>query len=181
MMIKDFLRNVPLFEDLPERELEQICSLSQRVYLKPGELLFAEGDTGQTAYVIEEGGLEIFKGTSPNEVLLAQRTPGEVIGEIALLEDTPRMASARANDETTLVEIKKDQIDNLLRTSQSATFALFKTVLARWRSTEALLRQTEKMAQLGTLRGAWWTEHSNSSVPMIMSPPTTSCIQRTER
>jgi signal transduction histidine kinase len=150
-MIKDFLRNIPLFEDLPEEELEQVCSMSRRVYLKQGELLFEEGETGHTAYVIEEGALEIFKGSSPSEVLLAERKPGEVIGEIALLEDTPRMASVRASIETTLIEIKKDQIDELLRTSQGATSALFKTVLARWRSTEVLLRQTEKMAQLGTL------------------------------
>lgn len=150
-MIKDFLRNVPLFEDLPEQELEHICSISRRVHLKDGELLFSEGDTGHSAYVIEEGALEIFKGSSPSEVLLAERQVGEVIGEIALLENTPRMASARAHGDTTLIEIKKEQIDDLVRTSQSATTALFKTVLARWRSTEALLRQSEKMAQLGTL------------------------------
>lgn len=150
-MIKDFLRNVPLFEDLPEQELEHICSISRRVHLKDKELLFSEGDTGHTAYVIEEGALEIFKGSSPSEVLLAERQVGEVIGEIALLENTPRMASARAHGDTTLIEIKKEQIDDLVRTSQSATTALFKTVLARWRSTEALLRQSEKMAQLGTL------------------------------
>jgi CRP-like cAMP-binding protein len=68
-MIKDFLRNIPLFEDLPEEELEQVCSMSRRVYLKQGELLFEEGETGHTAYVIEEGALEIFKthGECPSQ------------------------------------------------------------------------------------------------------------------
>jgi signal transduction histidine kinase len=165
-MIKDFLRKVPLFEDLPEEELAQVCSLSRRVELEQGEMLFSEGDEGHTAYVIEEGALEIFKGSSPNEVLLALRKPGEVIGEIALLEDSPRMASARANTKTTLIEIKKDQIDDLLVTSQGATSALFKSVLARWRSTEALLRQNEKMAQLGTLTAGVAHELNNPASAM---------------
>jgi signal transduction histidine kinase len=165
-MIKDFLRNVPLFEELPEKELEQVCAASRRIQLNAGELLFAEGDTGKAAYVIEKGGLEIFKGTSPNEVLLAQRTPGEVIGEMALLEDSPRMSSVRASAATTLIEIKKDQIDTLLRTSLGATVALFNTVLTRWRSTESLLRQTEKMAQLGTLTAGVAHELNNPASAM---------------
>ena len=149
--MQNFLRKIPLFAELPDQELDQVCERARRVHLKDGEILFEEGQVGQAAYVIEEGALEIYKDSVSKVVLLAERGRGEVVGEIALLEDTTRMASARARSDTTLIEIQKDQIDELLRTSLPATSALFHTVMTRWRTTEVLLRQSEKMAQLGTL------------------------------
>src|SRR5690606_5065960 len=80
------------------------------------------------------------------DVLLAVRGSGEVIGEMALLEDAPRTATVRARTDTRLVAISKQQFDNLLDTSPSAARTLLNTVLARWRETEWLLRQSEKMA-----------------------------------
>ena len=79
------------------------------------------------------------------------RGSGEVIGEMALLEETPRMASVRARTDSVLIAIHKEQMDRLLETSTSAAAAMFHAILGRWRSTESMLRQSEKMAQLGTL------------------------------
>ena len=146
-----FLRKVPLFADLSDADLKRLCEMVEEETLPAGKLLFDEGAPGDRAYVIKEGELEIVKTSGGREVLLAVRRSGEVIGEMALLEDAPRMASVRARTDTRLVSIRQDQLDDLLNTSPSAARALLNTVLARWRSTEAMLRQSEKMAQLGTL------------------------------
>jgi signal transduction histidine kinase len=147
----DFLKKVPLFADLPDDDLGRLCGMLTAVDLPAGEELFAEGSYGEQAYVIEEGELEIIKVSSSREVLLAVRGSGEVIGEMALLEDKPRMASARARTNTKMLAIHREQLQELIGTSPSAAEAMFYSILKRWRSTEAKLRQSEKMAQLGVL------------------------------
>ena len=146
-----FLQKIPLFADLPDDDLGQLCAVSQEVTLAAGEELFAEGSPGHRAYVIKEGQIEIIKRSGQREILLAVQGPEVVIGELALLEDRPRMATARARKDSVLVVIDKAQLENLLSTSVSASNAMFRTILNRWRETESLLRQNEKMVHLGTL------------------------------
>jgi signal transduction histidine kinase/predicted CoA-binding protein len=147
----DFLRKVPLFAELPDADLQRLCSLIKEVNLASGETLFAEGDPGEEAYVIAEGEIEIVKIASGRDVLLAVRTSGDVIGETALLEMAPRSATARARGACKLLAIHKTLLDELVQGSATAARIMFFTVLARWRATGAMLRQSEKMAQLGTL------------------------------
>ncbi len=147
----DFLKKVDLFAELADEDLYAICNSVKEVRLENGEVLFSEGDSGSRAFVIEEGQLEIIKNTGDREVLLAVRQEGDVIGEMALLEEAPRMASVRARGQAKLLTIDKETLDNLLANSASAASAMLQTVLARWRGTQAQLRQSEQMAQLGTL------------------------------
>jgi signal transduction histidine kinase len=147
----ELLKAVPLFAGLSDDDLQAICEGSEDVELAPGEQLFAEGDTGDRAYVVVEGEVEVVKQSADRDVLLAVRGSGEVIGEMALIEHSPRSAAVRAKGPVKLMAIRKDQLEYLLETSLSATRAMFYTILARWRGTEAMLRQGEKMAQLGTL------------------------------
>jgi signal transduction histidine kinase len=156
-----FLKKVPLFAGLSEPDLQAIHAASEAVRLKAGQLLFAEGETGEHAYVIEQGEVEIFKPTEGREVLIAVRGAGEVIGEMALLRSAPRIASVRARGECTLLAISKLDFERLLATSPTAARGLFSTVLERWRATEAMLRHNERMAQLGVLTAGVAHEMNN--------------------
>ncbi len=147
----DFLRKVPLFADLPEADLNRLCEMVEQIQLPAGQELFAEGSRGDRAYVIESGELEVIKDSSGRPVLLDLRRAGDVIGEIALLEDTPRTATLRARTDSTLLAINQEQFDTLVNSSPTAARVLLNTVVARIRNMNVLLRQSEKMAQLGTL------------------------------
>ncbi|MDA1035646.1 MAG: cyclic nucleotide-binding domain-containing protein [Chloroflexi bacterium] len=133
----DLFRNVPLFADLPEHDLQSICESSEERILTPGEVLFEEGAEGNRAYLIVEGEADIVKTSGGKELLLSVLGPGKVIGEMALIEDTPRTATVRAKSDLKLMVIQKELLEQLLETSLSATRAIFNTMLARWRGTQA--------------------------------------------
>ncbi|MEK6256634.1 MAG: cyclic nucleotide-binding domain-containing protein, partial [Chloroflexota bacterium] len=159
--MKDFLKNVALFAKLPDNDLETLANMVETIKVESGEFLFSEGDLGDSAYIIESGQIEITKHTDGEEVLLAVVGSGDVIGEMALLDEAPRMASAKARSGTTLLSISQSQLDQLLNSSSSATRALLYTITNRWRETEGLLMQSEKMAQLGTLTAGMAHELNN--------------------
>lgn len=161
MKPSEWLRTVPLFSALSEEDLERLSTHAEEITLPAGQSLFAEGDAGERAFVIAEGAIEIVKQSPGRDVLLAVRGSGDVIGEMALLEDAPRMATARARTDATLISIRKAQLDDLLDTSPSAAKAMFGLLLSRWRENEARLRQSDKMAQLGTLTSGLAHELNN--------------------
>jgi signal transduction histidine kinase len=150
-----------MFAELSEADLDCLEEGAVVISLEPGETLFNEGDDGDHAYVITEGEIEIVKITGDREVLLARRLPGEVIGEMALLDSAPRMASGRAGAKTELIAIPKTQVDQLLDTSATAARALFFILLGRVRQTEASLKQSDRMVQLGTLTAGLAHELNN--------------------
>jgi signal transduction histidine kinase len=157
----DFLKNVTLFGDLGDEDMRRICSRTQEIRLESGQCLFNEGDTGDRAYVIREGEVEVLKISGGRDVLLAVRRAGDVIGEMSLLEEAPRMASARARGPVTLVTIERKAFEELLETSTTATRALLQTVIERLRGTEARLRQGERMAQIGQMTAGLAHELNN--------------------
>ncbi|WP_052665302.1 sensor histidine kinase [Nitriliruptor alkaliphilus] len=145
------LKQVDLFTDLSDDDLRRICKGVLEVNLESGEVLFEEGDPGDQAYVVLAGTVDIVKATEGREALVAVREPGSVIGEMALLQEAPRIATVRARTDAQLLVISKATLDELLESSPSAARAMFRSLLARMRETSDRLRHSERMAQLGTL------------------------------
>lgn len=149
--MNEFLRKLPLFSDLPDDDLDQLCESIEEVRLAAEEELFAQGSKGDKAYIIKEGELEILRESDGRKVLLAVRKEGEVIGEMSILHEAPRMASVRARTNSLLFVLSQEHLDDLLNTSPSAARAMLHTITTRLQATESMLRQSEKIAQLGTL------------------------------
>lgn len=147
----EFLKKIAFFADLSDEDMDHLCEGIEEVALRAGQLLFSQGDPGDRAYVIKSGQIEILKISGGREVLLRVAHSGEVIGEMALLEETARTASVRARTDAVLLAITGEQLNHLMDSRGTAARAMLQTVTARWRATEALVRQSEKMAQLGTL------------------------------
>jgi len=111
------LRAVPILAHLPDEDLEWLGECITSVSLKAGETLFREGDVGDRCYIIESGELDVVKHSGGREVFLSVRGAGEVIGELALMDDMPRMATVRAVTDAELLSVEHQHLQELLASS----------------------------------------------------------------
>ena len=160
-MNKDFLRKLPIFEGLSEDDLEWLFQQAVPVSIKTGATLMEEGAPGDSAYIVVDGEFEIVKKSDQQDIVIAVRERGAVIGEMALIDNAPRMATVRAVSDGDLLKISDEVFFQLLANSTTAVLAVLRTVSVRLRQNEAMLRQSEKMAALGTLAAGLAHELNN--------------------
>lgn len=112
---KAFLRSLDLFKDLKNGELGQLVqSLHSRTY-REGEVLFLEGDIGRALFILESGSVELTKKDADGkERPIYRLKPGDFFGEMALLEQLPRTASARSLEKSQLHLLYRSKLDALI-------------------------------------------------------------------
>lgn len=108
----EVLRGVPLFADLDERSLQAVAILAHEVGFKAGDTLMLEGENGDEFYVIVEGTVRIERDGRT----VRSMTPGGFLGEIALLEQRPRTATATATTDVRALEIRSHEFERLTAT-----------------------------------------------------------------
>jgi len=101
--------------------------------LKTGEILFRENDAADSVYWIEHGVLAILQGDLESPRLLAFRRPGQLVGEISLLEDIPRTAGVVAVVPTRLKMLTRYEFQELLRRSPGVGIEIMRLLSARLR------------------------------------------------
>jgi signal transduction histidine kinase len=160
MNLKD-LRKSPLFQGLSDDELQQLMDMAEPVSLRAGEILIKQGDLGDSAYVVISGEFEIQKQAGQSLIKIDVRNPGDVVGEMALLSQSPRNASVIARTDCETLRIPKEAFEKLLSSSTKASLAVLHWVMARLTQNESLLHQQEKMAALGTMSAGLAHELNN--------------------
>jgi len=111
-----------------ETKLEYRSGDLSRVYRK-GEILFVEGEIGEELFVIQKGSVEIAKIVDNKTVLLAELKPGDIFGEMALLEDKPRNASAVVAESCSVMAVNRAGFQ-LLTNEQPHVVSRITTLLA---------------------------------------------------
>jgi uncharacterized membrane protein len=143
MLHSDLLAQLPLFDTLAPEDLEALGGrMTERKY-NAGDSVFAQGDKGNSMYVVLSGAVQIFlpgKGNEPRVVLKDART-GEYFGELSLFDDKPRSASVEAVVETTLLELTREDFGDHLSKSKTAALAILAEMAERLRETNAMLSQ----------------------------------------
>jgi hypothetical protein len=113
---------------------------SRMVDVSKGEYLFELGDLGTEMYVIREGSVEILNPGIDSQPL-AVLEKGDFFGEMAILEGAPRTASARAAEDSKLVQIDEATFSRLLRKDPEVAVRIMRKLSSRVRHLEELLQE----------------------------------------
>ncbi len=109
-------------------------SAFKKVSFSANSVIFEEGAAGDAAYMIRSGRVEIRKGAqSSNPQILAELKKGDVVGELALFDDRPRMASAVCLTDVVAISISRKKFHELMSTMDPAMEGIVLTMVKRVR------------------------------------------------
>jgi uncharacterized membrane protein len=135
------LGNVQLFEHLTDDDRLSLAEVIDRRPLASGEILFRAGDSGDSLYVVQSGEVELFiKDTAGQKIVLTTSGPGDVFGELSMLDQGARTATATALEDSELLELDRDDLLLLFRKRPEAALGLLAAMGHMTRKADALLR-----------------------------------------
>ncbi|HHY73676.1 MAG TPA: cyclic nucleotide-binding domain-containing protein [Bacillus bacterium] len=125
------LSKVPLFEMLSLEELQKIEEVSEVKGYQEGKQLFEEGDIGDTFYVVLIGKVKIYRDNK----YIATFEKGDSFGELAIIDQEPRSATARIIEDSVLLSLSREVFLNFLRNNPDVTIKILEIVCKRLRKT----------------------------------------------
>ncbi|MBN1992962.1 MAG: cyclic nucleotide-binding domain-containing protein [Anaerolineae bacterium] len=126
----------PFLRQLAAAGREVVDALMTEQHYPRGAVIFAEGDVGNAMYIIWSGRVAVVKGNPESPIVLGYRGPGEIVGEMALLEDQPRSASVIALEDTRLLRITRQDFKQLLSSNSAVGMGILSTLSARLRAAD---------------------------------------------
>lgn len=146
------LKKIYLFQNLVEDELKHILSIASAKSYKKDDIIFKEGEKGDAFYVVLKGAIRISTDIpGVGEEALAILKKGSYFGEMSLIDNAPRSASAIPNEDTILLKITDANFRNLLREDNTIAYKLLwelvKTLSKRLRETDDKLKTILALAK----------------------------------
>jgi CRP/FNR family cyclic AMP-dependent transcriptional regulator len=123
----DELRQFKIFEELDERELEQIAKISKSEELGPGVRLTATGSAADVVYLLKRGKIEIrVPGKGPQEVSVEEIGPGEIVGWSTLTGPYVYKASCWTSERSSVIEVSGGRLRQLFETNNHIGYRVLK-------------------------------------------------------
>jgi CRP/FNR family transcriptional regulator len=143
------LRRVPVFSDLSDADLTAVASVSVARQLEAGAVVFFEGDSSDTCYVVRSGvARAIREHPDGRSITLAHFTAGDIFGELAMFDAEPRSATVDTIEPTEVIAIPGRDVQRLIRDYPEIAVKLITALAHRLRATnERLARQSFQTVQ----------------------------------
>ena len=143
-----------LFRELPRSDLDALTEAAEVKQVAPGELIFREGDSGDGVYFVRQGSVQISGLIGPDQrEVFAHVKEGELFGEMSVLDNLPRSASAIALQQTSLYFVPRQAMLRILRKSPELSLKVVQEISKRLREFNRQhvqkVVQAERMALVG--------------------------------
>lgn len=130
----NFLATIPLFANLPERTLRHLATDLTLRYFAQGDTIFHEGDPGEVLYLVKAGQVRIFvHGNGQETSVILFGRPGDIFGELAIVDGLPRSANATAMINTWVYTLDREQFRAHMRRSPQLALNFMKLLTVRVR------------------------------------------------
>lgn len=123
------LKSVDLFKSIPAENLSRVAQITEEVKYDANAPIFAEGDYGDSLFIVVDGNVKIHKG----EQELAMLGKGTCLGEMALLDDEPRSADATVTEDSTLFKIEQEGFYEVMGSQSDIMEGIIKLLTGRLR------------------------------------------------
>lgn len=143
----EHLRRVPMFAKLEPSKLKLLAFTSEMLSFEDGEEVFRSGDPADCAYVIMAGEVTIMAETEQGEVPGFVRGTHELVGEMALLTNSPRSASVRSKGQMTAMRISDDMFIKLLTENPDIALDVMRQLSVRLAQTHQRFEKVQGMLQ----------------------------------
>ncbi|MCH7522017.1 MAG: cyclic nucleotide-binding domain-containing protein [Candidatus Marinimicrobia bacterium] len=146
------LRQVPIFGDLSKKELREIERLIHQREYTAGEVVFHQSDPSLGMYIIVKGRVQIANNEDPdNRIVYSELSDGDFFGDMALVDDATRSASALATEDTRLIAFFRTELKDILtrlpKLGNKILLNLGKVTAQRLRKTNELLLEAQKISK----------------------------------
>lgn len=123
--LRDILKEIPLFANLSSSALKKVETICYLRYYKPEEIIFYENEPGNAMYIIKEGKVKIFcKNKEGEEKELAELTSGDFFGEITLLDESFRNATAVSVGKSEIIGIHRSDLLDLVKRNPGIGYSI---------------------------------------------------------
>lgn len=173
----DYLANIRMFENLNEDDRIALANVVDELKIPEGHLLFQAGDPGDSLFIVRVGQIELYiKDTVGQKIVLHAAQPGDMFGELAMLDSGPRTATALALMDSEVLMLDRDDLILLFQRKPEAALNMLASLSGLTRKADELLRTrvsrnvNEEMEVHSTLlqRVADWIAWFSGSMAFLM-------------
>jgi CRP-like cAMP-binding protein len=140
----DLLRKIPMFAKMETSKLKLLAFASEIVSFEDGDIVFNSGDSADYAYVIMDGAVDIITETERGRIVTGTLTQNQLIGELGLLNNTPRIATLVASGNLRAMKITAEMFFRILRENSEVSLDVIRMLSNKLTKSHALVETLQK-------------------------------------